>query len=330
MEKCCMKSKGLLIGLAIALLGLLFYFSYFKEYLVISEIREKRNIDLCNDYYYNYPDGRYLDEVRFIDIEITRDISKVIKFIEVFPFSEYKPKVEEIRKDLWQKEIDKYVDKIKNSNDYSTESVKYFTELLNYMKDSGKNIIKLNIEGKHNLKDWSEYDTFKFLIKELDTNKLIPLKSNYQSNDISDIESVIRNSIILSFGNVLQSGFINIVSNYSKSDGEEPTINVLYTIKNQELVVQGYTFPNVWEYITFEDKLSRNDRTVEGYLIGIDIDFILEIEVPGSAVPYRSYHEGKPGIYVNNIDNVYDGYKKMTQQAFKDFGNTIAKKFVLN
>lgn len=325
--------KVLIIGLAIVVIAFLFNELFLKEYLAISEIRKKRDLALCSNYYIKYPNGRYTEEVNVIEIELANNIKMVLDFLDKYPNSEYFPRVEKNRKELWQKEIDKYLAKIQNSEDYNSKSVQYLTDLLNFMKDSGKNTILLQIEGDINLDDWNDYSTYKIMAYEFEENKMLSLRSNFESEDISEIEKVIENSLQGSFENVLDPGFINIITenNLSDIDKDFALIKVTYRIQNKNEVYQGQVFPFVWTYYQYElTDFNKSPKNILGYLLGIDINFFLSISIPNHAENYNVSFIGDPGSSIENIEDIEDGYKKMTMLAFEDFGNTIAKKFLLN
>ncbi len=147
---------------------------------------------------------------------------------------------------------------------------------------------------------------------------ILSLKSNFKSANIQTLTGIISDGLEESFNKMFTRGFLR-VGEYS-SYKNQPKISIHYNIRNE--VIEN--IPIVWLY-------SKN-HIVEKYLLGIAVDFKVECSIPNSAfqnVQYSYEETGNPGNSINNILNIEDGYKQMSQICFAQFSNTMADKLGL-
>ena len=68
---------------------ILFYHIFLKDFLAYNQAKVKHTSEACEAYLSRFPNGYYVEDVRFIDIEITRNFGKIRKFKQLYAKSKY-------------------------------------------------------------------------------------------------------------------------------------------------------------------------------------------------------------------------------------------------
>ncbi len=318
-----MKKKTTIIVVVLVIITITFYQLYLKDYLAYREVRKERTEDVCQDYLYNFRNGYYVEDVRFIEVDVVRKIDKVKDFIDDYPSSEYSSRVTQIKDDLWNAEIVNYEQKVQQKKG-KPKAVEFFRKLLNYMKNNNIYDINLKFQSNIELKDFEDYDEKAKLLLSMNASppingNMLPLKSNFSQGAISKLENIVEDGIENSLDSVFSAGFVNIDTENYRTD---LLITINYTIKNQELQAEGVIFPNIWTYSV--------DNVFSSYLLGIAVEFNFDFALPGSELNYSFIEHSDPSGTISNIDNIQEGYSRMTQMTFALFANKISNNFGLD
>lgn len=320
------KKLYFVILLIVLLLGIIIYnLPYFREMRFFDKVMEERDIFTCAQYEEEYPDGRYLDDVLFLKVELTNRMDYITEYLFAFPEGKYMEVVNAKCDSIWDTEIVKYQKREKAG--HSPEAVTYMQEMLQYMKRMRVNVINLDVESHLNLKDYTEYDKSLRTLMEIfsDTKSLpiadnmIPLKKNFTSGDHETLAGILVSGLQKSMDKIFTPQFIKVEykSNYAKS----PSVRFDYEVKNQEEKIGDILIPDIWTYT--ENKVPKS------YLLGISIIFEAVFSIPNSSTKFTYKENGEPGKNINDIDDIKDGYRIMTQICFGQFANTMVDKLGL-
>lgn len=317
-----MNKTKLIIG-ALVIGCIAFYNMFLGEYLDYKTAIEDRTEEAFDNYLWNHYDGRYREEVRFVQLETTQKIDDVRSFIKDYPTSEYWEKAVAIKNDLWNAEIENYERKVKEQNG-NPEAVKFFRQLLTYMKDNNVYDIHLKFKSNVSLNNYEDYSPEAKALLESDADptiegNMIPLKPNFAQGSISRLEAIVEQGIDNSMDSVFSPGFVDV---NTTADHSDLSIIIEYNIKNQEFDYEGITIPDLWTY-------SEGD-VFSSYLLGISIDFKFDFHIPESDQTYSFTERANPGAAINGVEDIRDGYKRMTQMTFALFANTISTNFGLD
>ena len=321
-----METKAKIIS-ALILLGL-FYFIFLGDYLGYRNVIDKQSRRAITEYYRDYPNGWFIEEVRVEEVLITSNIELVRDFINEYPESKYLYKIETLRLKLWNSEIE-YFNQIISKEHSDTDAISFFRNLLYFMRDHKQSEILLNLSGQIELRDFDDYpqyvqDDWDVLAYDTDyryvSHNVLDLKSNYSEGSISAYENIISSSIESSFENILQENFIKVNNIYSRSSdthNNKLKINIEYIINNQ-VVEDAPEYPNIWTY--------TNDDKFQSYILGIDISYKFRFIIPNiDSYEFNLYAD--PSNSVEGFDNISEAYEIMTKQNFTDFANKINTKF---
>ena len=358
---------GLLVaGIGIALIILIPFREQKKLY---NRVMEERTLTRCDDYIYKYPDGRYLDEVlelketlsyekvlaekqeRFCDwyMELFpegKHVEEVLyrktiyaefpffainEYLHRFPHGVYSDSVNHVCDLLWDTEINKYKNRDKKKE--SVNAVNYMMEMLQYMKKNRVNSIYVSVNPTIMLKDYDEYDKSKRELMEYLysderlplKNNVISLKDNFEQGDLDILKKILSDGVQQSMDSMFTPGFIKVVCDEDKDKDDFPHLVFNYTIKNQE--DDGY--PHIWVYTETSTLYGRREIP-QSYLVGININFNAEFSIPNSNVSYTFSEKGVPENNISGIDDISDGYRRMTKMCFAQFSNKMAKNMGLN
>jgi len=319
-------NKKILIGLGAV--GL-FYFFFLGDYLQYRNVLDEQTEYSCDQYFSEYPNGWFIEEVRLEEALISRDIEVVRYFLYDYPATKYLYKIEELRLQLWNTEIDYYNQTI--APYIKSDAVSFFRNLLYYMRDNKQSEILLNLTGNVNVKNYEDFpsnvisdiDRF-FAIESHGTvsSQVIDLKSSYSQGSLSSYESIVSKSIEESFSNILKLNFIKISTNQSDYEDKRLQINISYKIVNQ--MFEDSEFPNVWIY-TEADPVTQLDEFIS-YFLGVNIYFDFELSIP-NIDSYNFSVSSDPSELIEGFDDISECYQIMTSQNFTDFANKINTNF---
>lgn len=310
-----------------------FYKVYLGDYLQYREVVSSKSISAVNKYYRNFENGWYIEEVKVEEVKITRDIVKVRNFLVDYPESEYYYDIEEFRLILWNQEINYFNEVILDDlGNYDLNAVNFFRDLLFFMRDNNKAVIKLSLKGDVNVLDFSDYPqevtslidlAYEFETGIPVTDNIVSLSETYSKGNLVAYETEIASSIENCFGNILSDNFITVnrssfLGQFASND--DLVIEVRYKIKNQLIEGLGFEgdYPEVWTYTV--------DDIFDSYILGIDVNFVFDFKIPNGEV-YNFSYNSNPESSIENIENIRDGYQIMTKQNFLNFASIIDSKF---
>lgn len=295
-----------------------------REQISYEAARDFSSPHYCDDYLTDYyPDGKYTDEVRYLKVLHTdNSMDAINEYIEYSPSGKYIAAVNAICDSIWDSEITKFQNRDKQRE--STQAINFMTEMLAYMKTHRVNKVLVNVTSHLQLKDYTEYsENVKDYIDILYSNTTLPirtnmisLKSNFSEEEVSTLKDILANGVQKSLNKIFTPGFISVVTD-EETEKQMPMLNFDYTIKSQEVKLDGVTIPNIWTY-------SVNNIPIK-YLVGISIHFNAHYSLPNSDVSFSYSEKGEPANSIDDIDDISDGYRKMSTICFAQFSNKMAR-----
>ncbi len=278
-------------------------------------------------YFSDFPNGRHLEDVKYVQVDVCRNIVVVRDFLIDYPTGEYSILISALKDSLWDLEITKYEKKL-SIQEGNKDALIFFNSLLEHMKDKNLSDISVKFTKSLDLKNYEDYnqnvihfcDSLYGNIDGIVTGHILPLTSNFEEGNINTLESIVVEGISKSFNNVFNEGFIN-VKGYNKNDSANANalfINIDYLIKNESLF-EDYDVPNIWTY--------TENKIFQTYLLGIGIEFKFTFQIPDTEVKYEFAKIAEPSGEINDIEDIRDGYQRMTQITFANYANTISENF---
>lgn len=309
-----------IIPIAVIILSVVVYnLPYFKEMRFYNEVVKERELYKCMDYINMYPDGKHLEEVVFLKVDLTKKMGNVMEYLDAYPVGKYADKVNALCDSLWDNEIAKYA--MRDKTGEAADAIKYMEEMLKYMKQNRINNIKIDIESKINLKDYSTYDERARKLLEINTDSNLPLaqhmislKDNFTNADQQTLSEILVNGLQKSLDKIFTPGFI--IAGTGGAKVNSPNVHFVYNIENQETDLGFCTIPEVWTY--------SENKVPKAYLLGISINFDATFLIPNSSITYSYSERGNPESSISNIENIKDGYRRMTIMCFARFSNTMS------
>lgn len=300
------------------------YFVFFKDYFAYQNVKEERTEAACNEYYNTYPNGFFIEEVHFIEIDVTKDINVVRSFLKSYPSSEKTAEVLKINKDLWDYEINRYNEIVETKGGLDPKAVRFFRSLLNYMRDNNKATIALTLVGNVDVKNFEKYNPdiksrLDSILYENDkrnvSGNIIEIETNYYQGYLKKYENIVKGSVENGFENILSHNFITVVPTRTANDSL--AILIKYDIKNQERE----EYPVIWSY--------ESEKEFISYLIGVSINYSFEMKVPEGDENFDFDYKTNALDNINNVRSIEEGYQRMTAQNFYNFSKIISAKFGL-
>ena len=300
-----------------------------KENIAFDKVKEEEDLYTCGWYAEVCPKGKRLEEVRYLKIEYSKKITlghtnellvAINEYLHDFPNGKYSREVNSTCDSLWDAEIMRYNSRHKKRE--SATAVKFMSEMLQYMKKNRINSILVDVSSHLQLKDYEEYDSrVREYLESTNDNKalslsagMISLKSNFSQADVSALMQILSEGVQKSLDKMFTPGFISVVSSSSKN---LPKLHFDYTIKSQEERFGNVVIPHIWSY--------HEGYVVRNYLIGISIFFKAHYSIPESSTTFDYSEKGEPANNINNVDNINDGYRRMTSMCFAQFSNKMAR-----
>lgn len=325
------KNKYWWLVLVLVIVGgiVVYNLPYFKEKRLYDEVVKERSVYKCNEYYEEYPSGRFYEDVMMLEVELTSTpLHLVTRYLKEFPNGKHVEKMREMYDGMWAVEFDKYENRDKTSE--SPEAVKFMTEMLHHMKDNMVNTVYLKVNPIISLKDYTEYDEkIRMLLELFYTNEKLPLKKenivslkdNFPKENRDALVDILSEGVKKSFSRMFAPEFVTVVTDVSEADKKSPVITFDYTIKNrnEETDVE---IPEIWTYT------SNNVPT--SYILAIDVLFDAKFTIPGTSVTYSYSEVGEPGNEIKCIENINDGYKQMTAVCFAKFSDKMSENLGLD
>ncbi len=328
-RKKTLKKLGVALSVAVAVVIAfsIYNLPYFVEDRAFSALKAAPTLSACYDYYDDFPDGRFTEDVMRIEFDCARNqVEIAINYMERFPDGKYIVEFENAYDSIWDEEIAKY--HLKDKSNMPQSAIDYMDALLQYMKDNRKTKVALEIHSDVNLKDLDEFPSsskrwLDLIIGynsglSLDRN-LVSLKNNFSKDDESSLRYILSEGLVNSFSNFFNPDVLSIVDTKTGTVEEgSPKIVIEYTVQNQ-MVEKKYcdNCPEVWTYSV--------NNIPTSYLLGIEVYFDAKFTLPSSDICYHYAEKGEPGESIEGIDNISEGYRRMTNFCFHRFANKMVK-----
>ncbi len=321
-----MKIKWKIEIFAVVFAALVIYnLPYFEEMRVYDKVKEGKELSLCNSYLKEYPDGRHLDDVLYMKIGLSNnEMPVIVSYLTKCPDGNHSAEVNALCDKLWNEEITKYNRRDKQKE--STVAVKYMSQMLQYMKTHRVNYIQVNINSVLKLKDYTEYDEKIRKLLEFYSNDessislpkdMISIKENFTQADNSYIEQILIEGVQKSINKMFTPNFILAVPESRGARKDVPQLSFDYVIESQEDNMGKYKIPHIWTY--------TENGVAKAYILGISINFKAHFSIPGSVMTYDYAEKGEPENEIGNIQDVKDGYRRMTYICVERFSNKMSE-----
>lgn len=294
-----------------------------KETIMYQQAMNNNEESYCQRYADEFPKGKHLEEVLYHNIAcVYFPLSAINAYLQNFPSGKYADSVNAAYERLWDAEIEKY--NRRDRKNESEEAVKYMTEMLQYMKANHVNDIQVNVNSTLDLKDYSEYSysirsalerEYDRVSLPLNESNMVSLKDNFQQGDVNSLKEILIEGVQRSMDRMFTPGFIVVKAESLNC----PQLTFNYTIKSQE----NHGVPEIW---TYSEKSSYAlYATPKKYLMGITVNCNANFTIPNSPVTYSYSEKGVPENNINGIQDISDGYRRMTQMCFKQFSNKMSQ-----
>ena len=196
--------------------------------------------------------------------------------------------------------------------------------MLHYMKRNRINTILLEMNPNITLKDFDEYDedVKEFLYSWYRDEKLplegnlLSLKENFTEQDRGSLMQILADGVQKSFNNMFSKDLVSVVTSSYEAAENSPVLSFNYVVKNRS-DEQVNSLPNIWTYV--------QDETPKAYILAIDVEFDAKFSIPGSDITYEYSEVGDPGNEITGIEDVKDGYRRMTTVCFAKFSDKMAE-----
>lgn len=319
------KGKKISLIVLVITLFIAFYHLFLADFMAYQRVKTQRTMKACDDYIAKYYDGYYLEDVRFLAVDISRSFVKLREFKSTYPESEYMQQINEINNSIWAQESDRYLSQISKLS--NPQAVDYFKALLDYLNKHDIYTVTIGILSDVSLKDFDEYDNsirqlFEKVYEHPVEVNMKPLGQNFSSGNIDNLEEMIVKALQKSFDAVFSEGFLEVVRDKDVSDKSQaaPMMFIKYSIKNQtdKDFVQA---PHIWEY--------QRDGEFLAYILGISIDFNFVSQIPNGNIGYSFTKHYDPTENFTFDGGLPNGYAVMTSMVFQKFTDHVANDFSL-
>ena len=330
-----MKKKFIIGILLIATIAaaVIFLLPMIQEQRAYNKVKSEQNVEACDSYEKDWPEGKHLDDVLYIRVQIAKDdgtcINEICRYLRLFPKGKYVKDVNDRWDEIWDKEIRKYEDNDKSQA--SADGIDMMRELLQYMKRQRINTLLATYKPSLNIKDFAEYDEEIQLLMERTNETTLPykegvysIKSNYDSLSLQTLNDLLVEELQKRMDEVFSPGFIQVVAATKSNAPTEkmPSVTFDYQVNNTEMTVNDKAYPQIWSYPPKEDD---EEAYTEGFLIGTNIDMKILFNIPESIQAFTYQENQTITDYLKEVKNVSDGYKEMTSLYFQNVIGIIGK-----
>lgn len=293
------------------------------------QMSKENTSDSYKRYISKYPSGIKIEDAwsGYIMKEDS-SMTSLAEYLNAMPEGEQYSSILKIYDGRWDTQIEKYNNRdSKGSKNEDPDAVAYVEDMLRYMKSNRVNTLVVDIKSELKLKDYDTYSDMEKLITHLlcgkwEESKMISITENFSSADNSILQQIIVDGIQKSFNRIFSPDFISVVGRQSLTNANSlPYVIVNYSICNQEDVFgtdKQFSVPQIWVY-TVDKVIQQN------FLIGINIIFNAKFCIPNSYVQYSYIGNGHPEEDLNDVKDIRNGYRMMTQICFAKFSNEISK-----
>lgn len=254
-------------------------------------------------------------------------IEALDSLIKVFPDYELSKRANVTIDSIWDNELSRYTER--NPNIQSSKSLSAMYEMLQYMKQNKIYDIRLNVKSDVDLKEYSDFPQevrsfLEFMYPELSENPVLKIKDYFGTPDQESLERSLVEEFRKAVNSLFTPDSFSIVT--SDEDGGKmsnlPVIDLGYSIKSQVVNSYGIDLPDIWTYSSTTAGLSS--LTTEKHIMGIEVSFDAKLSFPGQKMPWDLSIKGSPEEDINDIDDISDGYRVMTQKCFDKFGEQLS------
>jgi hypothetical protein len=313
-------------------------------------VSDSSSSDIDN-YYIFCQEGKHMQDVLFIDLYLSRSIKKAKDFLANYPNSPYREKVAAKIDQLWDDEIKLYEKKVLTyRSGVNVKSVKFFRDLLKYMKENQLTTFYIRFYKNTKIKDYKEYpvesrNICKFFYaletKDLSIIGLAPpsdsnvysVRSNFSEEGILDLEKNVGDEIVNSFHSIFSKDFFNFSIIHSDDPAKVPDKNIVidlkYRIENDEDEFSGNLVPNLWQSTESYTELPSSKR-FKGYILALKVEFMINIINIGNKDVFSISEKGNPGSEISGFENYREAYKIMVGNNFTDFIKKVSLKLGLS
>ncbi|TCI84738.1 hypothetical protein [Tenacibaculum sp. M341] len=320
---------------AVIVLLIIVFNVFFAEYFLYQKVNKNPTEKNFSTYYESYPNGWFKEDVLFLEITENKQIIPIRTFLNDFPNSDKYDKVLAINESLWNKGIAKYNEAITSKTDLDTKDTKFFNHLLQYMKKKNQHTIMLDFNGDISVKNYDKYSeivrsTLDTIVYKTDgrtvTNNVEEIEDNYEKNNLRSYEEKFRYSFEYRLNKLFSRNFIDVIHFDESSEKTPLKLSINYNIANEEEVyTEGdVSFPVMW---TYNSKEEDQDDDFEVYLIGISIDFSIDMKLPESNETFSFKQQTSVMQGINDVTTIKNCYGRLTRGNFYNFNDAIFKKF---
>lgn len=334
-----MKSKYLIIIAGVIIAGVVVYnLPYFKEKRAYSKVEEEQTLTACDIYEEEWPEGSHLDDVLYLRISLAEGVNRVTEisnYLLKCPDGKHVAEAKAESDMLWDTQIAKY--NARDKKGVKDAAKAFMDDMLSYMKQNRVNTIVVDYQSTLKLKEYSEYSKdIRGLLEAINDEPLslkdgmVTFGSNFDQASMDELNEILVGGVQKSMDKIFTPGFIHVVSSEEgegKGYDKMPRFHFDCKITSQEEHVGGMTIPHIWTYTEQERRGYGyvGKEKVKGFLIGISILFNAKFSIPESNDTYEFADKGEPEDNISNIDDIKDGYRKMTSACFRKFSNKIAE-----
>lgn len=313
----------------LTVVGIAVYFFVVREYMAYRQVVTERNHIAWDAYYSDFPHGWHMEEVRYIDVDVSHNINSVRSFLNSFPDSELAGRVKTIRDSLWDEEILLYKSRAQYYG-IDTGGVTFLNKVLQYMKAHDNKEIYIQMNGTLKLKDYQQYSAEARAICENElytdypfANNMASLTSSFQTGDIEYLEKIVSDGVSKSFNRVFNPDFVSVVAYHrtdNYADSNDLFIKVNYTIQNLEFKTkQGVVTPDLW--------ICTQDSAFLCYEPGIEVNFDCSMSLPGTSISYKFNNVSSSSDAILDAGSTEEFYRRLTSNTFAVFANNVSESF---
>lgn len=339
-----MKTKHILIILGLIIAGVVVYnLPYFSEKRAYNKVEEEKTLDACDVYEKEWPKGTHIDDVLYLRISLVEGVERVTEisnYLLKCPDGKHAAEAKAESDKLWNEEIAKY--EARDKKGVKDEAKDFMDAMLRYMKQNRINTIFVDYNSTLKLKEYTEYSkNIRDMLESVNDETLsleegmITFSSNFDQANMDELNKILVDGVQKSMDKIFTPGFIRVVSSNDENgvvNDKMPKLHFECKITSQEETVGAYTIPEIWVYTEQQRSLSTpfGKGSVKGFLIGISILFDASFTLPNNLSTYEFSDKGEPKNDISNIENIQDGYRKMSAICFQRFSNKIAKNMGLD
>jgi len=327
---------------AFVLAIIIYNLPYFAENRAFGEVKKTIDEGYCytydtavEHYYYQYPEGRHVEEVHFLPIRSCRKFGQPIyavkaaeKYLNRFPDGKYADEVTGIYNDIWNDEISRFNEQA--ADKATAKGAEFVRNMLEYMKEKRVSTIAVTGNPTLNLKEYAEYPEIIRHALEQNANEnsdiklpddMVTIKDKISERLALSWTDIIAQALQNGFNRVLTENFITFV-NKNEAAPASPEVIVDYTVSTQETGQGSYACPDIWVHTSKLNNLTMS----RSFILGIGMTFDAHFTLPDSNITYNIQGNGDAGS--EDIQASPDvAYNIMCERCTERFSEKIAAQF---